>query len=66
MKHSEIKQAIALEKHAMYNDAEYTVRGVRGFKVPHRQDVEYSIELLDKNKNSVIYADLKDVELIGG
>ena len=66
LNHSEIKPAIAQEKHAIYKGAEYTVHGVRGFKAPHKQDINYSVELLDKNKNCIIYADLKDVELIGG
>lgn len=60
---SEIKTAVAYHKKALYHGSEYTIIGFRGFKSQNRIDVEYAIELLDKN-NSVLYADLKDVEIM--
>ena len=64
MKTSEIKAAIAYEKRVTYRNQEYTVHGIRGYKINNRADIGYSLELLDKSQNSVIYADLKDVKLI--
>ena len=64
MKHSDIKSAIAYKRKAKYNKNEYIVHGVRGYKPKNRIDVEYSIELLDKNQNSIIYVDLEKVELV--
>ena len=64
MKHNKIKTAIAYRSKAKYNGNEYIVNGVRGYKPKNRIDVEYSIELLDKNQNSIIYVDLEKVELV--
>lgn len=63
MKTSEIKAAIAYEKRAIYRNQEYTVHGIRGYKINNRADIGYAIELLDKSQNIIIYANLKDVEL---
>lgn len=64
MKHSDIKSAIAYKRKTKYNGNEYIVHGVRGYKPKNRIDVEYSIELLDKNRNSVVHAPLEKVKLI--
>lgn len=64
MEIKDIKRAVLCRMHAKYKGYTYTVNACRLYKSGNNLD--YSIELLDKSQNSVIYADLKDVELIGG
>lgn len=64
MKLSEIKRAVRKQSRVMYNGYEYTLHTSRIFKRLNEEKEDYSVELLDKNKNSIVYADLKDVELI--
>lgn len=64
MKTSEIKTAIAYGKRAEYDGSIYTVHGVRGYKIPRRRDIGYSVELLDKNTRTLIYAPIGKVKLI--
>lgn len=66
MELSEVKRAVKKQSRVMYNGHEYIFHASRIFKRLHEGRVDYSAELLDKNKNSVIYADLEKVELIGG
>ena len=63
LEHSEIKPAITYEKNAVYKGGVYKVNGIRGYKIPNRRDIGYSIELLDKSRNSLLYAPLDEVEL---
>lgn len=64
MEHNEIVKAIIHSQKAIYNGHEYTVHGVRGYKELNKPCVGYSIELLDENHNSIIYAPVKDVKLL--
>lgn len=66
MKINEIKDAVAHHRKAIYKGAEYTVTGFRGYKPRNRIDVKYAIELLDRSKNSVVYAEVEAVEVKNG
>lgn len=61
MEIKDIKRAVLYRMQACYKGCAYTVKACRLYK--NGNNLDYAIELLDKNKNSVIYADLKDVEL---
>lgn len=64
MELSEIKRAVRRQSRVMYNGHEYIFHASRIFKRLNEEKEDYSVELLDTNKNSIVYADLKDVELI--
>lgn len=66
MKINEIKDAVAHHRKAIYKGAEYIVTGFRGYKPRNRIDVKYAIELLDRSKNSVVYAEVEAVEVKNG
>ncbi len=64
MELSEVKRAVKKQSRVAYNCHEYIFHASRIFKRPHEDKIDYAAELLDKNKNSVIYVDLEKVELI--
>ncbi len=64
MEVKDIKRAVLYRLPVKYKGRAYTFNACRLYK--NNNELDYAAELLDKNKNSIIYADLKDVELIGG
>lgn len=64
MEVKDIKRAVLYRLPVKYKGCAYTFNACRLYK--NNNELDYAAELLDKNKNSIIYADLKDVELIGG
>lgn len=64
MEVKDIKRAVLNGLSASYKGYTYTVNACRLYKDVNK--LKYAIELLDTNKNSIVCADLKDVELCRG